>query len=196
MSNHIFLIGLGNPGDAYKNNRHNVGFMAIDLIAEIKDFPSFSSKFSAQISSKIINGFKITLVKPQTYMNLSGESVSKILNFYKLSSNDSIVIYDDFALDLGRIKIKHGGGSGGHNGIKSIDQHIGKNYYRIRIGIGSPPESMDISNYVLGNFSTNEQSIIEKSIQQIILNFPLLLEKKFDMLMNIIARNNQTKLTK
>lgn len=150
---HILLAGLGNPGEEYDNTRHNIGFEVIDAIAKHFEFPAFTTKFSSLTSSKIIGTYKITLLKPQTYMNLSGDAVSKAANFYKIIPNNIIIIHDDLDLELAKVKMKIAGGSGGHNGIKSIDQHIGVDYYRVRIGIGKPKFDKNVSSFVLSKFS-------------------------------------------
>lgn len=187
---HIILAGLGNPGESYENTRHNIGFDIIDSIAENLSFPSFSSKFNALISNKIIGNNKITLIKPQTYMNLSGQALSKILHFYKAELNNLIVIHDDLDLKPTKVKMKIAGGSGGHNGIKSIDQHLGLDYYRLRIGIGRPIHKQDVSNFVLKKFTKEEQQNIQEIIQKLIDNFDLIIAKDLPMLMNKISMEN------
>ena len=184
---HLLISGLGNPGIEYENTRHNIGFSVIDAIAKQYDFPDFNNKFSSLISSKIIGSNKITLLKPQTFMNLSGNAVSKVINFYKIDSKDLIVIHDDLDLTLAKIKIKIAGGSGGHNGIKSIDQHIGLDYYRVRIGIGKPIHHFNVSEFVLSKFSNDEIKQIDKVISLLLKNFTLLLNKEIESLMNIIS---------
>lgn len=182
--NHIIIAGLGNPGPAYDDTRHNVGFNIIDAIAEEFSFPNFSNKFSSLVSNKIIGPHKITLLKPQTFMNLSGNAVSKIINFYKIDLDNLIVIHDDLDLKLAKVKMKIGGGSGGHNGIKSIDQHLGPNYYRLRIGIGKPQHQKDVSNFVLNKFPKEEEKFIQEIIKNILDNFNLLIAKDLATLMN------------
>ncbi|MEK6734233.1 MAG: aminoacyl-tRNA hydrolase [Pseudomonadota bacterium] len=181
--NHILIIGLGNPGENYEDTRHNIGFKLTDAISEKFNFPSYSNKFSSLVSSKIINHNKITLIKPQTYMNLSGNSVSKLAHFYKIPTENIIVLHDDLDLAFLKVKMKIGGGAGGHNGIKSIDQHIGEGYYRVRIGIGKPLHSKDVSNFVLDNFSKEEQNKVQELIYLIIDNFDLMIEKNMPMFM-------------
>lgn len=180
----LLISGLGNPGSEYEDTRHNIGFSVVDAIAKQYDFPDFSNKFSSLISSKIIGSNKITLLKPQTFMNLSGNAVSKVINFYKIDSKDLIVIYDDLDLALAKIKIKIAGGAGGHNGIKSIDQHIGLDYYRVRIGIGRPINNSSVSNFVLSSFSNEERESIEKMIASLLKNFTLLINKEMESFMN------------
>lgn len=181
---HIIIAGLGNPGPAYDNTRHNVGFNIIDAIAEEFSFPSFSNKFSAQVSNKILGKNKITLLKPQTFMNLSGDALSKAIHFYKIDLDNLIVIHDDLDLKLAKVKMKIGGGSGGHNGIKSIDQHLGPNYYRLRIGIDKPQHQKDVSTFVLNKFPKEEEKIIQEIIKNILDNFNLLIAKDLATLMN------------
>ena len=187
MTNTILLVGLGNPGDQYQNTRHNIGFTIIDTFLEAYDFPQYSNKFSSLITSKMINSTKVILLKPQTYMNLSGEALSKVCHFYKIDLDDVIVFYDDLDLEHARVKIKKNGGSGGHNGVKSLDQHLGKDYYRIRIGIGKPPIKMETSNYVLTKFTLEEQNSLDSLKKMILENFILILEKSFTLLMNKIS---------
>lgn len=187
---HIIIAGLGNPGPAYDNTRHNVGFSIIDAIAEDLSFPSFSNKFSSLATNKILKNHKITLLKPQTFMNLSGDAVSKAINFYKIAPDNLIVIHDDLDLPLAKIKMKIGGGSGGHNGIKSIDQHIGQNYYRLRIGIDKPIHQKSTSSFVLNKFAKEEEIIIQKLIGKILDNFHLVVEKDLSNFMNKMANKN------
>lgn len=155
------LAGLGNPGEKYALNRHNIGFMAVDSIAASYNFPPFKIKFSAAVSEGTIGDHKVILCKPMTYMNLSGKSVGDLIRFYKVSPDSVYVIHDDLDLETGKIKLKLGGGNGGHNGLKSLDQNIGKDYWRIRLGIGHPgrsPVQEDlVTHYVLSNFSRNDE---------------------------------------
>jgi peptidyl-tRNA hydrolase, PTH1 family len=155
------LVGLGNPGQKYALNRHNIGFMAIDSIAATYNFPPFEIKFSASVSEGTIGEHKVILCKPMTYMNLSGQPVSDLTRFYKVSPGCVYVVHDDLDLETGKIKLKIGGGSGGHNGLKSLDQSISKEYWRVRLGIGHPGRSPNrddlVSHYVLSNFSRNDE---------------------------------------
>lgn len=152
------IAGLGNPGQTYQNNRHNIGFMAADAIHAGGGFSPWREKFQALIAEGALNKQKLLLVKPQTYMNNSGQSLAAILQFYKLTAENISVFHDELDLSPGKIKIKTGGGSGGHNGIKSIDAHCGKNYRRIRLGIGHPGHEKElVHHYVMGNFSKAEQ---------------------------------------
>lgn len=157
------LIGLGNPGSNYTNTRHNVGFSCIDNIAKMYNFPEFRISSRLEASSGNILNFNITLIKPNTYMNNSGEPLPPIIK--KLAPNRVIVIHDDIDLKFGDIRFKFAGGNAGHNGLKSLDAHIGKNYWRIRIGVGRPENpNISIADFVLGRFSREEQVIISKII--------------------------------
>ena len=185
----LVLVGLGNPEAKYKLNRHNVGFMTIDgIVANYKIAP-YKTKFQSQIITKKINDTPVIFSKPQTFMNLSGKSIGNILNFYKLKCENVIVIHDDLDLNLGTVKTKIGGSSGGHNGLKSLDSIIGKNYRRLRIGIGHPGDKTLVNNYVLGDFSKSENVIINILIKNISLNFDKIITKKEDNLSQLLAEN-------
>ena len=185
----LVLVGLGNPEAKYKLNRHNVGFMTIDGIVANYKLAPYKTKFQSQIITKKINDTPIIFSKPQTFMNLSGKSIGNILNFYKLKCENVIVIHDDLDLILGTVKTKIGGSSGGHNGLKSLDSIIGKNYRRLRIGIGHPGDKTLVNNYVLGDFSKSENVIINILIKNISLNFDKIITKKEDNLSQLLAEN-------
>jgi len=172
----FILVGLGNPGKEYENTRHNVGFMAVDEICYRYNFASFSKKFDGLIAEGKIAGEKVIALKPQTFMNLSGNSVHKLMSFYKVTPENIIVIHDDLDLALDKIKAKIAGGHGGHNGLRNIDSHIGKNYNRIRIGIGQPNQKTEVVNHVLNKFSKSETEIIEKNIRAISDNIEFLIK--------------------
>ncbi|MCQ2562519.1 MAG: aminoacyl-tRNA hydrolase [Alphaproteobacteria bacterium] len=164
----ILIVGLGNPGNEYENTRHNVGFMAVDKIAG--DGVIWKSEKKALTLHCEMNGKKTILAKPQTFMNNSGEAVSALMKFYKIPLENLIVIHDDMDIKLGQKKEKIGGGSAGHNGIKSIDNFVGSEYKRIRIGIGHPRDvnsPINPSDWVLGKFSGDEQEIINNIIYNI-----------------------------
>jgi PTH1 family peptidyl-tRNA hydrolase len=174
--NSLLLVGLGNPGSKYESNRHNVGFTAIDAIAEAVSASPFKKMATlTEVSSFFLEGNKILLAKPLTFMNLSGQAVRFLIDFYKISINDIYVFHDDIDLEPGRVKIKKGGGSGGHNGLKSIDSLVGNEYKRIRIGVGRPVEKTMVSSYVLGDFSRNECEMLQKIIAEISKNIKLIL---------------------
>ncbi|MGC4018021.1 MAG: aminoacyl-tRNA hydrolase [Muricomes sp.] len=159
------IVGLGNPGREYENTRHNVGFKVIDAIADKYNIAVDTKKHRAFIGKGIIGGEKVILAKPQTYMNLSGESIISLVEYYKIDvEQELIVIYDDISLDVGALRIREKGSAGGHNGIKSIIAHLGGQIFpRIRMGVGDKPSKYDLADYVLGHFSKGEQELIEES---------------------------------
>ncbi|MBQ8519381.1 MAG: aminoacyl-tRNA hydrolase, partial [Agathobacter sp.] len=149
------IVGLGNPGKKYENTRHNAGFISIDALADKYGISISEKKHKALCGSGVIEGNKVLLVKPQTFMNLSGESVRAVMDFYKIDpEEDMLVIYDDISLAPGNIRIRKKGSAGGHNGIKSIIAHAGtQNFMRIKVGVGEKPSGWDLADYVLGHFS-------------------------------------------
>lgn len=162
------IVGLGNPGKKYENTRHNIGFAAIDYIAEKEGININTGKHKALVGSGYIDGVKVLLVKPQTFMNLSGESLRPIMDFYKLEPEDFLVIFDDIDLDVGRIRIRRKGSAGGHNGIKSIISHLGSmEFPRIKIGVGEKPPGYDLADYVLGHFSKADQEILQERFEDV-----------------------------
>lgn len=158
------IAGLGNPSREYKNTRHNIGFDVIDVIADKHKIDVSTIKHKALIGKGIINGEKCILVKPQTYMNLSGESLIDVCQYYKIDvETELIVIYDDIALDVGAIRVRKSGSAGGHNGMKSIIQHLStENFMRIRMGVGEKPKGYDLADYVLGHFTAAERELMDK----------------------------------
>lgn len=181
------IAGLGNPGERYKNTRHNLGFMTIDEIARKFNVTKFTNKFHSEFSSYETGNYKIILLKPQTFMNSSGTAIRECANFYKITSEDILVIHDELDLETGKIKIKIGGGSGGHNGLKSIDQNIGNNYYRLRFGVGKPEHKSQVSDYVLHSFNNDEIEIVSRGIKFISNNLGLLLNSNYDSFLNNYA---------
>lgn len=165
----FLIVGLGNSGAKYSNTRHNVGFIAADFISDRYNFTwNAKSKFNAEIASGECDLGKIVLCKPDTFMNLSGTSVGSLASFYKLKPENIIVIHDDVDVPFGRVKYKLGGSAGGHNGLKSIDSHVGANYHRIRVGVGRPEDSRyDISDFVLGKFTKSEEDEIAITIHKV-----------------------------
>ena len=162
------LVGLGNPGPKYKKNRHNIGHMAIDMIAKKYNLKKKNkNKFGDVFEGQLLNE-KIFALKPKDFMNLSGISIKKFLDFYKINIKNFLVIHDDIDLPLGKIKIKVGGGDAGHNGLKNIDTVIGKNYKRIRIGIDRPKNNKSVNKFVLENFEKEEEKEITFSINRIV----------------------------
>ena len=174
----FLIVGLGNPGAEYQNTRHNVGFMAADALADVYHFSAFKSKFDGLIAEGNIDGEKCLLLKPQTYMNLSGNSVIKVASFYKILPEQIIVIHDDMDLQPSQIKAKCGGGTGGHNGLKSIDAHIGQNYNRIRLGVGHPQGSGEaVVNHVLSRFSKTDAELLAHNIDVVVKDISILLKR-------------------
>jgi len=175
MDDCLLIIGLGNPGRQYEQNRHNVGFIITEAFAEAYASSSFKKMMDivevAQISA---HGKKCLIARPLTFMNLSGRAVRFLVDFYKIPLDNVMVIHDDIDLPFGRIKIKRGGGNGGHNGLKSIDNLVGNNYWRIRIGVGRPEMKSMVVSHVLGNFSDEEMPTIEKIATEIADNLPTL----------------------
>jgi len=164
------LVGLGNPGEKYALNRHNIGFMAVGACANAWRFPPFKIKFSAAISEGAIGNHKVILCKPLTYMNLSGQPVGDLIRFYKIPSANVYVVHDDLDLQPGQIKVKIGGGNGGHNGLRSLDQHIGKEYWRVRLGIGHPgrlAHKGGVADYVLSNFSRQDEEWLAPTLRAV-----------------------------
>lgn len=158
------IVGLGNPTKEYAGTRHNVGFSVIYNISDAYNIPVETKKHKALIGKGAIEGEKVVLAMPQTYMNLSGESVRELMDFYKCELSDLIVIYDDISLDVGKLRIRAKGSAGGHNGIKNIIAHLGtQEFARIKIGVGEKPAKMDLADYVLGHFSKEEQPVIRES---------------------------------
>lgn len=180
------VVGLGNPGKKYENTRHNVGFMVIDAMAEKYGISITEKKHKALCGMGMIEGEKVLLIKPQTYMNLSGESVRSILDFYKIDpEEDLLIIYDDISLAPGNIRIRKKGSAGGHNGIKSIIAHAGtQNFMRIKVGVGEKPTGWDLADYVLGRFSQEDNSKIQNIMSDIIMATTLLVRKDVDKAMN------------
>lgn len=158
------IAGLGNPGARYAATRHNVGFMAVDRIAHRHHFTGEQAKFDGLMCEGRIDGHKLLLFKPQTFMNRSGVPLSQIANFYKIPPEAVLVIYDELDLPVGRLRTKQGGGSGGHNGIKSCDAHFGKDYWRLRLGIDHPGDKARVSDYVLSDFTKDEQPVINAQL--------------------------------
>ncbi|MBQ4875393.1 MAG: aminoacyl-tRNA hydrolase [Rickettsiaceae bacterium H1] len=179
------MIGLGNPGKNFNRTRHNVGFMLLDVLVENFTFHSFTEKFNGLISTGNIEGNKFTLFKPNTFINNSGEPLLKLVSFYKIHPEKIIVIHDDVDLIFGKVKVKQGGGSAGHNGLKSIDKYIGNDYWRVRIGVGKPVFG-ELSDYVLAKFTKNEN--ITDILQKISDNFLLLLNENKSLFMQSFNR--------
>ena len=177
----MLFVGLGNPGSQYEKNRHNVGFMAVSRIVENHNFSPWKNKFQGSISNGLLRNQKIIILKPNTFMNLSGQSVGEVIRFYKIPSSKVIVFHDEIDFPLGKLKFKSGGGHAGHNGLRSISEHIGSDYIRVRIGVGHPGNKNAVANYVLGDFSKVEQETITQILEVISTEAPdLTLENATD----------------
>jgi PTH1 family peptidyl-tRNA hydrolase len=172
------LVGLGNPGSEYAKNRHNVGFMCMDEIRTSYDLPSEKSKFSGFLTEGPIDHQKVLLFKPLAYMNRSGRPVAEAARFYKIPPEHIIVFHDDLDLLPGKIRLKQGGGHGGHNGLKDLDAHLGKDYWRLRIGIGRPNHQGEVSSYVLSDFSKQDHTWLDPLLGVLADEVHLLLNDK------------------
>lgn len=162
------IIGLGNPSREYEATRHNIGFDAITRLADDNNISLDIKKHKAICGKGMIGGEKVILAKPQTYMNLSGESVRELIDFYKVSKEEIIVIYDDISLDVGQLRIRTKGSAGGHNGIKNIIAHLGSDEFcRIKIGVGDKPKNWDLADYVLARFPKEEEPVIRESLEKV-----------------------------
>lgn len=187
----MFVIaGLGNPKKEYDNTRHNIGFAFIDALAEKYSISVMDVKHKALTGKGIINGQKVILVKPLTFMNLSGESIRPISDYYKIdTAKELIVISDDISLPPGQIRIRKKGSAGGHNGLKNIIQHLGnEEFQRIRIGVGEKPKGYDLADYVLGHFSKEEQPLMQEGIKRAMEAAAIMLEGDIDRAMNEFNR--------
>ncbi len=178
------IAGLGNPGKRYENTRHNVGFMAVDALAAKHDIDVTKLKFKALVGEGRINGKKVLLVKPQTFMNLSGDSLSQIVNFYKCEHENLIVVYDDLDIGLGSIRIRQKGSAGTHNGMRSVVESLAfTDFPRIRIGIGDFGKK-DIIDFVIGDFAKEEKDVISTSLSQVVKALECFVESGIDLAMN------------
>ena len=180
----LLLVGLGNPGPQYAFNRHNIGFMAVDAIVRRHSFSPDRQRFQGIANDGTLGGEKVIALKPMTYMNESGRSVGEAMRFFKLEPQDVVVIHDDLDLPEGKLRIKTGGGAGGHNGIRSIIAHIGENFRRVRIGIGHPGSKDRVLSAVLGDFSKTEMKWVEPLLDTIASEAPLLGEGRFNSFAN------------
>jgi len=163
----FLIVGLGNPGKDYANTRHNIGFDVIDKLAEAENIGVLEKKHKALFGKGYIGGQKVILAKPQTYMNLSGESIRELIDYYKIDEKEElIVISDDISLEPGQLRVRKKGSAGGHNGLKNIIQHLGHDTFaRVRMGVGEKPKGYDLADYVLGHFSKDEQKVMEEAVK-------------------------------
>ncbi len=172
----LLLVGLGNPGAKYENNRHNVGFMAVDALHDRYGKGPYRSKFGGHLAEAEIGGEKVHLFKPATYMNASGRAVRGVTRFFKIKNKDVTVLYDELDLVSGKIRVKRGGGAAGHNGIRSISANIGPEFRRVRIGIGHPGDKDRVTGHVLGNFTKADRGWLNDMLMAIVQAAPVLVE--------------------
>lgn len=180
------IVGLGNPTKEYDNTRHNIGFAAIDMLADKYGINVTEVKHKALLGKGVINGSKVILVKPMTYMNLSGEAVRAVIDYYKVDeAEELLVIYDDISLDVGQLRVRKKGSAGGHNGIKNIIAHLGHDTFkRIKIGVGEKPKGYDLADYVLGHFSKEDLTVLKEGMERVDGAVNLILEDNIDDAMN------------
>jgi len=177
----ILFVGLGNPTSDSQNNRHNIGFKIIDVINKKFSLSKQKPKFKGLLTTGNISNKKVYAIKPLTFMNKSGICIRELIEYFKIDAKDVIVFHDDIDIDFGKVKAKFGGSTAGHNGIASIDKFIGKDYSRVRIGIGKPDSKISVSDYVLNNFNEEEKEQLEKITKNIIDSISVLLDKKLDL---------------
>ena len=183
------VVGLGNPGSRYARNRHNIGFMAVDAIARRHGFPGFRSRFKGELAEGQLDGERRLLLKPQTFMNASGEAVAEASRFFKIPPAEIVVIHDEIDLRPGKLRVKCGGGNAGHNGLRSIDALLGPDFWRVRIGVGHPGIKELVEPYVLQNFSGEELTgWVEPLLGAVAETIPLLLSGAPDAFMSEVAR--------
>ena len=177
----ILLVGLGNPTPDSQDNRHNIGFKIIDAINQNFGLSKQKPKFKGLLTTGNVSNKKVYAIKPLTFMNSSGICIRELIEYFKIDAEDVIVFHDDVDIDFGNIKAKFGGSSAGHNGIASIDKFIGKDYSRVRIGIGKPDPKISVSDYVLNNFNEEEKKQLEKITKNIVDSIYILMDKKLDL---------------
>ena len=189
------IVGLGNPTDQYAGTRHNVGFDVIDKLADEYNISVESRKSRAFVGSGMIAGRKVLLAKPQTYMNLSGESIRSLVDFYKIDvENELLIIYDDVSLDVGQLRIRKKGSAGGHNGIKSIINHLGTNVFmRVKVGVGEKPPKYDLADYVLGHFSKEDKEKMQEGYRYVVRAVEQLVAGDVEAAMNEYNRKKKDK---
>ncbi len=183
----LLLVGLGNPGARFQNHRHNVGFMAIDLIQDRWRFNSPRARFKSEAADGNIDGVRVLALKPQTHMNNSGEAVGEAMRFYKLTPDDIFVIHDELDLAPAKVRVKKGGGVAGHNGLRSLAAHIGPDFWRVRIGIGHPGEKSRVTGHVLGNFAKEDAAWVDPLLKALAEAAPQLVRFDAAGVMNKVA---------
>ncbi len=185
----LLLVGLGNPNPNNSNTRHNVGFLVIDAINEKFKLSKQKPKFKGLVTTGKIDEHKVFAIKPLTFMNSSGICIKELIEYFKIDVKDVFVFHDDMDIDIGKVKVKFGGRNAGHNGIDSIDKNIGKNYSRVRIGIGRPQKNSTGADHVLDNFSNDEKGNVEKVTKNIIESLSFLINKNLDLFSSKINQN-------
>jgi len=185
----LLFVGLGNPAPNSENNRHNVGFKIIDSLNKEFELSKQKPKFKGLLTTGNIGNQKVYAIKPLTFMNNSGICIKELIEYFKIDAENVIVFHDDLDIEFGKIKAKFGGSSAGHNGISSIDKFIGKDYSRVRIGIGKPQNKSSVSDYVLNDFNQDEQEHLEKITNNIIESISILIDKKLDLFSSTVNNN-------
>jgi PTH1 family peptidyl-tRNA hydrolase len=183
----MLLVGLGNPGPRYAYNRHNIGYMAVDDVVHRHHFGPFRSRFQGQAAEGSLAGEKTLALKPATFMNESGRSVGEAVRFYKLALDQVVVIHDDLDLAPGKCRVKKGGGAAGHNGLRSLDRHIGQDYWRIRLGIGHPGHKDLVHDYVLHDFAKSDEDWLDPLLEAVAEAIPLFAEGQPEKFMSRVA---------
>ncbi len=187
----LLVVGLGNPGPEHAYHRHNIGFMAADDIVHRHGFSPFRARFQGRLSEGRLAGDKALVLKPMTYMNRSGQAVGEAMRYFKLSPEQVVVIYDELDLAPGKCRVKRGGGSGGHNGIRSIDRHIGPDYWRVRLGIGHPGHKDRVHGYVLHDFGKTDEDWLDPLLEAVADAFPLIADGEPEKFMTRVAMLTQ-----
>jgi len=186
------IVGLGNPGREYQNTRHNIGFDVIEALADVAGISVMERKHKAIIGKGVLDGQRVILVKPQTYMNLSGESVRDVIDYYKRDpTQDLIVVSDDTSLDVGNIRVRKKGSAGGHNGLKDIIAHLGHDtFMRVKMGVGEKPKGYDLADYVLGHFTGDERKVMDEAAKTAVEAIRMMMSGDIDRAMNQFNRKS------
>ncbi len=184
----LLFVGLGNPGDRYADNRHNIGFMAVDEMVHRHSFSPYRTRFSGVVSEGVLDGEKILALKPLTFMNESGRAVGEAMRFYKLAPGDVVVFHDELDLAPGKIKVKQGGGHAGHNGLRSIISHVGADFIRVRMGIGHPGHKDRVSPYVLSDFAKADWPWVDAVCEAMADDARWLAQRDWPRFMSEVAR--------
>ncbi len=183
----LLIVGLGNPGPAYAGNRHNIGFMAVDAIASRHRFAPFRAKFRAHFAEGELAGRPALLLKPMTFMNVSGQAVAAAASFYKIPADDIVVFHDEIDLAAGKVRVKVGGGHAGHNGLRSLHAHIGPDYARVRLGVGRPQSRDEVVDHVLDNFAKADKVWLQPLLDALAEYAPLLADGDGEAFMSKVA---------